>query len=197
METISFLHFLETPASFFPSSGKLFFKEIIIFGQWKRSLGLIMVSTRRKKAVYKRILFPIDRNSYSTSQKSVTSSRKNDFVISLDRKATSIRISIWKKLNKTLSSSKNKIFFLKHWPPSNCNNGFQKSVNERISFPLNRKSVGTSCNKGFVWNIFPRDGKTASNGRDIWDIGTKWFPLARKLLSTSQNEGFVSKLRFH
>ena len=34
------------------------------------------------------------------------------------------------------------------------------------------------------FNIFPRDGKTASSGRYIWDIGTKWFPLARKSVST-------------
>ena len=30
--------------------------------------------------------------------------------ISLDQKATSIRVSIWKKLKKTVSSSRNKIF---------------------------------------------------------------------------------------
>ena len=55
-------------------------------------------------------------------------------------------------------------------------------MNESISFPLNRKSVATGCNKGFVWNIFPRDGKTAPNGRDIWDIG--------KMVSTSQKISF-------
>ena len=27
--------------------------------------------------------------------------------------------------------------------------------------------------------MFPGDGQTASNGKDIWEIGTKWFPLAR------------------
>ena len=40
-------------------------------------------------------------------------------------------------------------------------------MNERISFPLNRKSVATGRNKGFVSNILPRDGQTASNGKDI------------------------------
>ena len=60
-------------------------------------------------------------------------------------------------------------------------------MNERVSSPLNRKSIATGCNKWFVENIFPRDGKTTSNGRDIWDIETKCFPLARKSVSTSQN----------
>ena len=52
-----FLQFSETPASFFPSSGKVFFKEILIFRYWKRFLELIIVSTNRKKAVNKRIVF--------------------------------------------------------------------------------------------------------------------------------------------
>ena len=120
METTSFLHFVETPASFFPSSGKLFFKEIIIFGQWKRSLGLIMVSTRRKKAVYKRILFPIDRNSYSTSQ--------NEGLIK------NIRFHYTEKLLSPAGISKKatKIWFpvvgetllYKKWIHLNLNNGF-------------------------------------------------------------------------
>ena len=42
--------------------------------------------------------------------------------------------------------------------------------------------------------MFPRDGKTVSNGSDIWDIGTKWFLIARKSVSTRQNEEFVKKL---
>ena len=32
VEIICFLHFSETPVIFFPSSGKVFFKEILIFG---------------------------------------------------------------------------------------------------------------------------------------------------------------------
>ena len=53
---------------------------------------------------------------------------------------------------KTVSSSGKKYFhgnniFLKYWPPSNCSTDFQKNLNERISFPVNRKS---GCNKGFV-----------------------------------------------
>ena len=43
-----------------------------------------------------------------------------------------------------------KAVFSKYWPLSNCNNGFQKNVNERISFPLKSKSVAAGCNKGFV-----------------------------------------------
>ena len=53
-------------------------------------------------------------------------------------------------------------------------------MNERLSFLLNRKPVATGCNEGFTWNILPRDRKTASNGRDLWDIGN--------IVSTSQNE---------
>ena len=53
---------------FFPSSGKLFFKEILIFAQCNLSLELVMVSTGRKKAVNKIMLFLIYINSDSTSQ---------------------------------------------------------------------------------------------------------------------------------
>ena len=50
-----------------------------------------------------------------------------------------------KKLKKMVSTSRNDI-----WSLSNGNNGFKENMNERISFPLNRKSVATGCNKGFV-----------------------------------------------
>ena len=40
-------------------------------------------------------------------------------------------------------------------------------MNERISFPLNRKSIATDHNDGFVKNIFPQDGKVASSRKDI------------------------------
>ena len=66
--TIFFLHFSKTSAIFFPSSGNAFFNKIVHFGQWKRILELIMASTSRKKTVNKRILFPLDKNSDSTSQ---------------------------------------------------------------------------------------------------------------------------------
>ena len=52
-------------------------------------------------------------------------------------------------------------------------------MNERISIPLNRKSVTTDRNKGFFWNIIPQDEKTASSRKDIWRIGTKWFAPAK------------------
>ena len=70
-------------------------------------------------------------------------------------------------------------------------------MNERILFPLNRKSVATGHHKGFVQNMFPRDEKTTSSRKDIWEIGTKWFPLARKSVCTSQNKGFVVKINLH
>ena len=98
-----------------------------------------MASTSSKFALNKRTL---SRKSVSTRQneafdkKSISTSRKNCFplarieyslknAISLDWKATFIRISIWKKLRKTVSSSRNN-FFLKYSPPCNYNNGFLK-----------------------------------------------------------------------
>ena len=68
VKTIFFLQFSETPASFFSSSGKVFFKEILIFGYWKRSLEILIVSTSRKNGAKKKILFPINKNSDSTIQ---------------------------------------------------------------------------------------------------------------------------------
>ena len=66
---ISVISFVGDPSQFFfPSSGKLFFKKIFIFSQRKRILELKMVSRSRRKPVIKRILFPIDSNSDSTSQ---------------------------------------------------------------------------------------------------------------------------------
>ena len=71
-------------------------------------------------------------------------------------------------------------------------------MNERISFPLNRKYVATGRNKlGFVLDIFPLDGKAAFSRKVIWGIGAKWFPLARKSVSNSQNKGFVVKSNLH
>ena len=48
-----------------------------------------------------------------------------------------------------VSASRNNIFF-KYWSTSNGNNDFKENMNERISFPLNRKSVAIDRNKGFV-----------------------------------------------
>ena len=42
-------------------------------------------------------------------------------------------------------------------------------------------------------NMISRDGKTGSDGIDIYEIGTKWFPRARKSVSTNQNEEFIEK----
>ena len=53
---------------FFPSSGKILFKEMLISTQRELSLELIMVSISRKKAVNKIILFPITINSDSTGK---------------------------------------------------------------------------------------------------------------------------------
>ena len=80
-----------------------------------------------------------------------------------------------KKLKRTVSTSRNKIFL------NTCLPLISIMASKNISFPLNRKSVATGRNKGFVENVFPRDGKTASNGKDIWDIGIKWLSLAKKI----------------
>ena len=85
-----------------------------------------------------------------------------------------------KKNEENGSSSINKTF-LRYWSPSNCSNGFQKNLNEKISFSLNRKSVATSCSKQFIkkliskrwknflqWNVFLRFGnKMVSTGQKL------------------------------
>ena len=48
-----------------------------------------------------------------------------------------------------------------------------KNMSERISFPLNRKSVSTDHNKGFSLNKFPRDTKTASSGNYL----RNWYEM--------------------
>ena len=70
-----------------------------------------------------------------------------------------------KKLKRIVSTSRNKIFLNTYLPLISIM--ASKNMKEIISFPLNRKSVATGRNKGFVENVFPRDGKTASNGKDI------------------------------
>ena len=40
----------------------------------------------------------------------------------------------------------------------------------------------------------PRDGKTASSRKTIWEIGRKEVRLAIKSVSTSQNKEFVVKI---
>ena len=76
---------------------------------------------------------------------------------------------------------------------NNCNDSFKKSANGKISFWLNKKSVTAGRHKEFVKYMFPGERKAASNGRDIWEIGTKWFLLVRKSVCTSQNEGFIKR----
>ena len=61
---------------------------------------------QQKKAPNKSTEFVINQNLFPLVR--MKDSLKN--AISLDRKAASIRISIWKKLKKTVSSSRNKIF---------------------------------------------------------------------------------------
>ena len=63
--------------------------------------------------------------------------------ISLDRKATSSRVSILKKMKKTVSFTRNS-FFVNIGLPL-----IAIMVSKKISSALNRKSVTTGCNKGF------------------------------------------------
>ena len=66
LETIFFLHFSETPAddSFFPSTGKVFFNEILHLLVETE----IRINNGFHKQRNKRILFPLDKKSDSISQ---------------------------------------------------------------------------------------------------------------------------------
>ena len=50
-------------------------------------------------------------------------------------------------------------------------------MNDRISFPLNKKSVATGRNKGFVQHTFLQDGKSASKGKDTKEIRKNLFSI--------------------
>ena len=150
-----------------------------------------MFTSRKKPWIKAQNLWLIKNPSPLAKMKDIL---KN--TISLDRKATSIQILIWKKKGKERFPLPEIRYYFKNWPLSNCKNGFQNSMNERISLSLNRKYVATGCNNGLAENNlskFPSDGKATSNITNIWDIGTKRFQLARKSVSTSQNERFVEK----
>ena len=47
---------------------------------------------------------------------------------------------------KENSVHKQKQGFFNYWSSSNGDNGFKENMNEKISFPLNRKSVDTGRN---------------------------------------------------
>ena len=89
-----------------------------------------------------------------------------------------------KKLKTTVSSTVAEIR-LKYWSRSNCNNGFQKNLNERILFPVNRKSFATDCNQERI------------RLKDIskrWENCFQWKGCLRywnEMVSTSR------KIRFH
>ena len=96
-----------------------------------------------KKALNKSTRFVIYRKSVSTSQ-------NEGFVEKYDfngPKNCFHSNQCLEKLKKTVYTSRNNVF-LKYWPPTYCNNSLKK--NARISFPLNRKSIVTGRDKGFV-----------------------------------------------
>ena len=101
---------------------------------------------QQKKAPNKSTKFVINRKFFSTSQNKGFL-EKCDFTGLKSYFHSSQYLK--KKMRKTVSSSRNKIFFPKYRPPCNGNNGFQKNLNEKISSALNRKSVATGCNEEF------------------------------------------------
>ena len=66
---------------------------------------------------------------------------------------------------ETVSTRRSKDFY-KYWPPRNCNNCLKK-------LRMKKNSGATGRKKGFVSNIFPQDGKTPSNLRDLSEIERK------------------------
>ena len=138
-------HSIKNP---FPATGKT--ASVVRNRKWKK-IGLHLISKncvhQQKKAPNKSKKFVINRISVSTSQNEGFL-EKCDFTGPRSYFHSNQYLKK-KKLKKTVSYSRNKFFF-KYWPSCNCNNGFQKMKKERISFPLNRKSVTTGCNKGFV-----------------------------------------------
>ena len=140
---------------FFLSAGKIFFKEIVIFGYWKQILELTMVSTSRKKVkvVNKRRQFPIDRNSDSTSQ--------NEGLSNNIRFHYAKRLFHWQEYLKTP----------KKWFPTgerllykNEATSFWIIVSTSTTFALNkrtlsRKSVSTRRNEAFDKKSVPTSWK--------------------------------------
>ena len=57
--------------------------------------------------------------------------------------------SVSEKIKENNFHQQKKDFF-KYWSPYHGNIGFKKNMNERISFPLNRKSIATNRNKELV-----------------------------------------------
>ena len=75
---------------------------------------------------------PNKSTKFLKNQKSVSTSQNEEFLEKCDLTGPKNYFhsnQYWKKKRmKTVSSSRNKIFF-KYWPPSNYNNDFQKNVN--------------------------------------------------------------------
>ena len=97
--------------------------------KWKK-IGL-----KLKNCVYQQKKAPSKSTKFLIYRKSVSTSQNEGFLEKFDftgPKSYFHSNQYRKKIKKTVSSSGNKIFF-KHWPPSNCNIGFQKNGNERIS----------------------------------------------------------------
>ena len=71
-------------------------------------------------------------------------------------------------------------------------------MNERISFPLNRKSVlPLTVIKDSFKMYFHEMEKLLPVERIFEEFEMKWFPVARKSVFTSQNKGFVVKTNLY
>ena len=83
----------------------------------------------------------------------------------LDGKKLSLE-GVSKKWEKISSNSQKISFHKQELPPPNFKS-FNKALNKKILFPLDRKSFSTSRNEEFVKNTFPFDGKTVFTARNI------------------------------
>ena len=172
VQTIFSLHFTESPVSFFPSSGKVLFKEIVIFGFWKRILDLIVTSTSRKKAVNKIILFPIERNSDYQNEGFVNSSKR---YVSTTWKSCFHRQEYLKKqeVNKLLPMK----VYVRYW-------------NKLVSISQEIRS------HWLEWRIrlktaFPQDEK--KTGVTVWYLYKSLAKMSEKMIRVSTSQ----KIPFH
>ena len=96
----------------------------------------------------------------------------------LDGKKLSLE-GVSKKWEKISSNSQKISFHKQELPPPNFKS-FNKALNKKIFFPLDRKSFSTSRNEEFVKNTFPFDGKTVFTARNIWKMEKTVFHQPEK-----------------
>ena len=120
VETVFFSpFFFQTSASFFPSSGKVFFNEIVHFGLQKRILELIIVSTSRKKVGIKEYCFHQTKIMTAVAKMKASSKR----YVSITRKSCLHRQEYLKK-NCNWFPIVEEMLLYKIWLHLNLHNGF-------------------------------------------------------------------------